>query len=45
MEVERKKLLDKQQDKIEQKRNKYARRMLDDAKDFSKLQAQKEREH
>jgi len=44
-EVERRKLLDKQQDKIEQKRNKYSRRMLDDAKEFSKLQAQKEREH
>lgn len=44
-EVERRKLLDKQQDKIEQKRNKYSRRMLDDAKEFSRLQAQKEREH
>jgi hypothetical protein len=44
-DVERRKLLDKQQDKIEQKRNKYSKRMLDDAKEFSKLQAQKEREH
>ena len=44
-EVERRRLLDRQQEKIEQKRNKYSRKMLDDAKDFSKLQAQKEREH
>ena len=38
-EVERRKLLDKQQDKIETKRNKYSRKMLEDAKTFSKLQA------
>lgn len=44
-EVERRKLLDKQQEKIEHKRNKYSRKMLEDAKNFSKLQAQKEREH
>ena len=45
MDVERRKLLTKQEDKIETKKNKYSRRMLEDAKDFSKLQAQKEREH
>ena len=45
MEVERRKLLDRQQDKIELKRNKYSKKMLDEAKDFSKLQAQKEREY
>ena len=45
MEVERRKLLDKQQDKIEQKRNKYSKEMLKDAKEFSRLQAQKEREY
>ena len=45
MDVERRKLLTRQEDKIEQKKNKYSRRMLEDAKDFSKLQAQKEREH
>ena len=45
MEVERRKLLDKQQDKIEQKRNKYSKKMLEDAKEFSRLQAQKEREY
>ena len=39
MEVERRKLLDKQQDKIEQKRNKYSKEMLKDAKEFSRLQA------
>ena len=43
-EVERRKLLDSQQDKIEQKRNNYAKRMLEDAKEFSRLQAMKERE-
>lgn len=43
--MERRKLLDKQQDKIEHKRNKYSRKMLEDAKEFSKLQAQKERDH
>ena len=37
--VERRKLLDKQQDKIEEKRNKYASQMLKDAKDFQDLQA------
>ena len=33
------------QDKIEQKRNKYSKEMLKDAKEFSRLQAQKEREY
>ena len=37
MDVERRKLLTRQEDKIEQKKNKYSRRMLEDAKDFSKL--------
>jgi len=45
MENERRKLLDKQQEKIEQKRNKYSKKMLDEAKDFSALQASKEREY
>lgn len=44
-EVERRKLLDKNQDKIEHKRNKYSKQMLEDAKNYSRMQAQKDREY
>ena len=43
-ENERRRLLDRQQEVIEERRNEYSAKMLEDAARFQQLQAQKEQE-